>query len=70
VRAAFHGYANQGGTLSVQGLVFVNGCSWAHALRSCARLLDADEVALLEADERNALDGRRSPHGPVLPETG
>jgi phosphoketolase len=67
-RTAFLGFANRGGTLSVEGLLFVNGCSWAHVLRSCARLLDADEGQLLERDEREALDGRRSPHGPVLPE--
>jgi phosphoketolase len=61
------GYANQGGTLSIEGLLFVNGASWAHALQAVARLLDLPREALLDEPERLALDGRASPEGVVVP---
>lgn len=61
------GYTNHGGTLSTQGLAFVNRCSWAHCLRETARLLQLPEADLLSPEERQALDGRRSPHGVIIP---
>ena len=60
------GYTNHGGTLSTQGLAFVNRCSWAHCLRETARLLQLQEADLLSMDERLALDGKRSPHGVIV----
>ena len=33
------GFANQGGTLDIAGMLFVNGASWAHAVEAAARLL-------------------------------
>jgi phosphoketolase len=61
------GYTNHGGTLSTQGLVFVNQCSWAHCLRAAARLLQMSDAELLSEDERRALDGKLSPHGVIIP---
>jgi phosphoketolase len=60
------GYTNHGGTLSTQGLSFVNRCSWAHCLREAARLLQLPEADLLSTEERQALDGKRSPHGVIV----
>lgn len=62
------GYTNHGGTLSTQGMAFVNRCSWAHCLREVARLLQLAEADLLEPEERQALDRKRSPHGVIIPE--
>lgn len=62
------GYINRGGTLSTEGLAFVNRCSWAHCLRETARLLQLPEADLLSPEERQALDGSRSPHGVIIPE--
>lgn len=62
------GYTNHGGTLSTQGMVFVNRCSWAHCVREVGRLLQLPEADLLSTDERQALDGKRSPHGVIIPE--
>lgn len=62
------GYTNHGGTLSTHGMAFVNRCSWAHCLRETARLLQLQEADLLSTDERQALDGKLSPHGVILPE--
>ncbi len=60
------GYTNHGGTLSAQGMAFVNRCSWAHCLRETARLLHLSDTELLSEDERRALDGKRSPHGVIV----
>ena len=62
------GYTNHGGTLSTQGMAFVNRCSWAHCLRETARLLQMSEAEVLSEDERRALDGKVSPHGVIIPE--
>ena len=67
-RARALGYVNQGGTLSVEGLLFLNGCSWAHCVREAAHLLALPEPELLDQAEIAALDGRASPHGVLLPE--
>lgn len=67
-RTAGLGYINQGGTLGTRGLAFVNRCSWAHCVREAARLLELPDVDLLTSDERQALDGRRSPHGVLIPD--
>jgi len=61
------GYTNHGGTLSTQGMAFVNRCSWAHCLREAARLLQLPDAQVLSPDECQALDGKRSPHGVIIP---
>jgi phosphoketolase len=61
------GYANHGGTLSIEGLLFVNRASWAHALEAAARLLDLPREGLLDAAECLALDGRAGPEGVIVP---
>jgi phosphoketolase len=61
------GFANQGGTLSIEGMVFVNRASWAHALEAVARVLALPRELLLEARERDALDGYASPEGVIVP---
>jgi phosphoketolase len=60
------GFTNHGGTLSVQGLLFINGSTWAHCLDAVGRLVGVDRSTLLTDDEMAALDGRRSPHGVVI----
>jgi phosphoketolase len=59
------GYTNAGGTLDLDGLLFVNGCSWAHCVDAVARLLGIARERLLDADEIAALDHRRSPEGVI-----
>ncbi len=66
-RTAGLGYISRGGTLTVEGLLFRNECSWAHVLRALARVRGTDEALLLGPEERDALDGRRSPEGIVIP---
>jgi phosphoketolase len=62
------GFSNHGGTLSVDGLMFVNGATWAHCLQAVAQLLGHDRRELLTADEIDALDRRRSPQGVIIGE--
>ncbi len=63
------GYLNRGGTLSVEGLLFLNGCSWAHVVAEAARLLGATPGDFLEPEEVAALHGKTVPErladGPV-----
>jgi phosphoketolase len=62
------GFANQGGTLSVDGMLFVNGQTWAHCLDAVASLVGWNREDLLSAEEIAAVDRRRSPHGIVISE--
>jgi phosphoketolase len=60
------GFANAGGTLDLDGLLFVNGCSWAHCVDVVARLLGVGRARVLEPDEIAALEHRRSPEGAIF----
>jgi len=57
------GFINQGGTLNVSGMLFVNRCTYAHILWETARVLGMDREALLTLDEIATLDGKASPEG-------
>ena len=59
------GFINQGGTLDVEGMHFVYGCSWAHILRETATLLGINEENILSDEECQALNGTRSPDGVI-----
>ncbi len=62
------GFSNQGGTLDVHGLLFINRATWAHVLARAAQVVGVDAAEWLSDDERAALAGRRTPHGVVIPE--
>ncbi|MBD8524406.1 xylulose 5-phosphate 3-epimerase [Pseudomarimonas arenosa] len=55
------GYINRGGTLSVEGLLFANRCTWAHAVQAAADMLGYDPGTWLSATELNAVAGRGDP---------
>ena len=55
------GFRNDGGTLDTAGMLWVNGCSWAHCLRAAARAMKQDEALFLSGPERRALDGELAP---------
>jgi phosphoketolase len=57
------GFTNAGGTLDLDSLLFVNGCSWAHCLDAVARVLELPRERVLEREEIAALEHRRSPAG-------
>jgi phosphoketolase len=57
------GFINHGGTLSVQGMLFVNRCTWGHILLEVARVLGMLQEELLTAEELSALSGKVSPEG-------
>lgn len=57
------GFFNHGGTLDADGLLFINKSSWVHLLRDAAHHLGVDEGTLLSSEEREVLDGHRSPDG-------
>jgi len=57
------GFINQGGTLSVPGMLFVNRCTWAYILLEVTRVLGMLQEDLLASEELAALNGRASPEG-------
>jgi phosphoketolase len=60
-RCAALGYRNRGGTLDTFGMLYANGCTWAHGLLQLARLLQQPAVSWLDADELAAVEGRGDP---------
>jgi phosphoketolase len=60
------GFQNRGGTLDVGGMHFVNHCTWAHVLEEASRLLNLERSVVLNEEEMEALDGRRSPHDVII----
>lgn len=55
------GYRNRGGTLDVDGLMFANRCTWAHALVAAGTLLKRDARAWLTPEEYDATQGLGTP---------
>ena len=55
------GFINRGGTLDVDGLMFANRCTWAHALSEVAAVLSISPGALLDTDELAAVEGHGEP---------
>jgi phosphoketolase len=60
------GFVVQGGTLTVPGMLFVNRCTWAHALAAVAGVLGLPREDLLTSEETAALDGKASPEGVIV----
>lgn len=60
-RTTLLGYASRGGTLDVQGMLFANRCTWAHAVAAAAAALGEDAALLLEPPEWAALEGQGDP---------
>ncbi len=57
------GFINQGGTLNIQGMLFVNRCTWAHILLEVTRVLGMSQNEALTPEEIAALSGKTSPMG-------
>jgi phosphoketolase len=65
-RTAALGFLGKGGTLTIGGMLFVNRCTWAHALVRAAPLLGLAREDVLTAAELAVLDGRAAPEGVVI----
>jgi phosphoketolase len=57
------GFLNQGGTLSVEGMLFVNRATWAHCVEAVAAVAGLPRADLLTDDEIAALEHRAVPDG-------
>ena len=55
------GYRNRGGTFDEAGMLFANGCTWAHVLQSVAEVLGVSLDGWLTVEERAALAGTGDP---------
>ncbi|MCM8830681.1 MAG: xylulose 5-phosphate 3-epimerase [Candidatus Omnitrophica bacterium] len=56
------GYINEGGTLPIDGMLFVNRQSWAHCVEAVARLLEIPRDTLLSDKEIACIDNQESPY--------
>lgn len=59
------GFVNEGGTLDIEGMLFVNRCSWAHILERALAMLGTASDGILSPEERDALCGKTSPDGVI-----
>lgn len=57
------GFINRGGTLSVQGMLFVNKCSWLHMVQNAAKMLKLDIKKILTPVEYKVVEGKVEPSG-------
>ncbi|CAG9183969.1 phosphoketolase family protein [Cupriavidus pinatubonensis] len=60
-RTAVLGYLSRGGTLDVEGMLFANRCTWAHAVAAAAEVCELDVSSLLQPEELQAVLGRGNP---------
>ena len=60
-RSRVLGYINRGGTLDEPGMLFINQCTWAHALKACAEVLGKPIQSWLSAEELAAVQGQGLP---------
>ncbi len=60
------GFLNRGGTLTTDGMLFVNHSTWAHLLLEAGQVLGIEREELLTERELAALDCRETPHGVIL----
>ncbi|MCM8756779.1 MAG: xylulose 5-phosphate 3-epimerase, partial [Candidatus Omnitrophica bacterium] len=60
------GYINEGGTLNIDGMLFVNRQSWAHCLETVSELLDIPKERLLSKKEIDCLLAKESPQGIIF----
>ncbi len=60
-RCAALGYRNRGGTLDTFGMLYANGCTWAHGLLRLSALLQRPADTWLTPAELAAAEGRGDP---------
>ena len=57
------GFSGRGGTLDINGLLFLNGCSWAHIVQEAAKVGGLSRRDLLSDRELEVMEGKRAPAG-------
>ena len=60
-RTTARGYISRGGTLNISGMLFANGCSWAHLIDAASPLAGWSRDDLLSPEECDAIDGHGNP---------
>ena len=65
-RTSALGFIGNGGTLTPNGLLFVNRSTWRHVLIEAARLTGVPPESLLTGGELAALTGKAGPEGVII----
>ena len=60
-RTVILGYRNRGGTLDTAGMLFANGCTWAHVVQEACALIGGSIEDYLDAGERAAVESVGDP---------
>jgi len=60
------GYVNHGATLDLEGMLFINRCTWAHCIYEIAHIMGQPIGRFLTSSEIDAVDGHTSPMGIVI----
>ncbi|MFA5367749.1 MAG: xylulose 5-phosphate 3-epimerase, partial [Dehalococcoidia bacterium] len=60
------GFIGRGGTLTPDGMLYINRCTWAHILMESAHLLKIPATKLLTRKEIAALEGKANPEGVII----
>ena len=60
------GFIGEGGTLSTDGMLFVNKCSWAHAIEAVAHLNNSKPEEILLENEHRAINNIVPPSGVIF----
>jgi phosphoketolase len=61
-RSRFLGYRNRGGTFDAFGMLYANQCTWGHIVSHVAELVARAPDDLLDARQRDAVEGNGDPH--------
>ena len=60
------GFIGQGGTLTTEGMLYINRCTWDHILLEAAGLLKVPVAKLLTKNELAAINGKANPEGVII----
>jgi phosphoketolase len=61
-----HGFIGEGGTLDINGMLFVNKCSWAHIVAEVADFTETKYSKILTETEQRAINNIISPCGVIF----
>ena len=62
----YNNIEGQSGTLTTEGMLYVNRCTWAHIVLEATKLLKVSVTKLLTKKEFAAISGKANPEGVII----